>query len=366
MLAGDAMNEDRTNSGSGSSDTPAKFVETWATPRELDELDGLSKHFVELAERLTDAPVGSEMAGAMAAGMRAFQLLRSLNLPWSDGIHAGRIPHRWDDTRGICNRYRRWSVAARRLLEVNRRVRNSGGQAVDAGPLHEAFVQAIAPSGANVDDLKAASERLEQYNRSHRLLETRAAGLLGGAKVTLSDAMNEDCTTRANPENGSSDAPATFVETWATPDELDELDALLKHFVELAERLNDAPVGSEMADAMAAGMSAFHLLRGLNLRWRDDVNAGRIPHNWDDSRCVCTRYRRWLAASRRVLEQNRRVRNSGGKAADAGPLNDAFLKAIEPANANIDDLKEAFERLEQYNKAYESTKRAPAAVGGGA
>jgi len=177
--------------------------------------------------------------------------------------------------------------------------------------------------------------------------------------------MKNDGPSNGNGPNGFAPASATFVETWATQRELSEVDVLLQHFVELAEPLTDSPVGSDMADAMAAGMLSFELLRSLNLRWRDEVNAGRLAHNWDDARSVCDRYRRWSAAARRILEQNRRARNSGGKAVDAGPLHEALLKAMEPADANIDDLKEAFERLEHYNKAYELSKRRAAAVGGG-
>ena len=67
---------------------------------------------------------------------------------------------------------------------------------------------------------------------------------------------------------------------------------------------------------------------------------------------VSARYRQWSAAARGVLEVNRGIRNSGGKAVDARMLHDACVQSLAPADVNVDDLKEAFDRLERYNRAY--------------
>ena len=71
------MNEERTtdaDSGNGFSAPHATLQETWATRGELTELDGLLKHFVELAEVLTNYSVESKLADAMAEGMRSYQM----------------------------------------------------------------------------------------------------------------------------------------------------------------------------------------------------------------------------------------------------------------------------------------------------
>jgi len=176
------MNEEFTtvtNSGNGSSSPPASFVETWASQGELEELNGLLWHYFNLAERLTDAPNESELTDAMAAGMRAFRLLRGLNVIWSDGIHSGSIPHNWGDTRGICDRYRRWFTSSQRVLELNRRAGTQTASTTrlsDARLLYDACVAAMTPANVNVDDLKASDERVEAYNKSWDKRHTATAG----------------------------------------------------------------------------------------------------------------------------------------------------------------------------------------------
>jgi len=155
--------------------------------------------------------------------------------------------------------------------------------------------------------------------------------------------MNEDRTTASASANGSISPLQTIAETWAAPAELNELDGLLNDYIDLAERLSDASAGSELTDALTAGMRAFHLLRRLNLPWSEGIHAGRITHHWEDTRGICDRYQKWSAASRRVLEQNRQARISGRESADGRLLRDAFIEAIPAASANVDDLKEAFE-----------------------
>jgi hypothetical protein len=102
----------------------------------------------------------------------------------------------------------------------------------------------------------------------------------------------------------------------------------------------------------------------LNLRWHEDVKAARTAFKWDDSRGVCDRYRRWYAASARVLEQNRLVPEGtmqDARAETASALREACLKAMAPATVNVDDLEEGFDRLDKYNEAW--TARSAATSG---